>query len=398
MSGREGRMRRVLGNGALLILSLLVGYFVIQLGFFRLLLPSMRLTVRPHLPELADVLVQTSKSQYVPRDYIALLGDSYAEGTGDWLLDIRGNEAQPFHSAHVIYELTGRDVVSFGRGGAGSAEAIVLRPTRILESSRCISFPRIGIPNRIVIYFYEGNDLKDNLAFARKVEAAQGRVDTAAVDAYLKSNYGVFSSWRCQSYLGDTIGRMVKFAYQWRSARYHEDFPPHPVGPVGPGTNPIEIAGQVVGIPLALQGPPLELSDAEIALGGMVLDRSLAWLRNRFAALLITVVYVPSPLSVYRLNGPVLYSAGQRHEPGGETASDAAVNSNSTRICKLVRQAALRHGAHLLDARPELRALAEKTLIHGPRDWGHFNEAGYRALGRMVTHHLADGSGAADCD
>jgi len=58
-------------------------YFVAEFVFFRVLLPSMPLQLRPHLPDVADVLVQNSKSSFVPHDYVALLGDSYAEGIGD---------------------------------------------------------------------------------------------------------------------------------------------------------------------------------------------------------------------------------------------------------------------------------------------------------------------------
>jgi hypothetical protein len=48
-----------------------------------------------------------------------------------------------FHSAHTNQQQTGRDVVSFGIGGAGSAEAMVLRPAAVLPSSKCSVFPTI---------------------------------------------------------------------------------------------------------------------------------------------------------------------------------------------------------------------------------------------------------------
>jgi hypothetical protein len=94
------------------------------------LLPNVQLKLRPHLPEAAGVLVQSSKAAAVPKSYVAILGDSYAEGNGDWQLSVAEDEAAAFHSAHVIHSLTGRDVVSFGRGGASSAEALVRQPAR----------------------------------------------------------------------------------------------------------------------------------------------------------------------------------------------------------------------------------------------------------------------------
>jgi hypothetical protein len=102
------------------------------------------------LPAAADVLTQTSKSGYFPQNYVALLGDSYAEGYGDWLQQ-GGKRSGPFHSAHIIQQQTGRDVVSFGIGGAGSAEAMVLRPAAVLPSSKCSVFPTIDQPRQMFI-------------------------------------------------------------------------------------------------------------------------------------------------------------------------------------------------------------------------------------------------------
>ena len=50
----------------------------------------------------------------MPRDYITLLGDSYAEGQGDGLLAANGDRAKFVQSAHVLQRLTGHDAVSLG--------------------------------------------------------------------------------------------------------------------------------------------------------------------------------------------------------------------------------------------------------------------------------------------
>ena len=154
-------------NGLLLVASMLVGYYAIELAFFRLLLPRISLNIVSHLPDTAGVLVQNSRSNKLPHDYVALFGDSYAEGVGDWLLQAHGNRAKPFHSAHVIHEATGRDVVSFGREGKSSAEALVQMPSRIFAGTRCSIFPDIEPPREIFVYFYEGNDADDNLKHLR---------------------------------------------------------------------------------------------------------------------------------------------------------------------------------------------------------------------------------------
>jgi hypothetical protein len=109
------KLRQHLLNTILITASLSCTYLVVELVFFRILLPQLSLNLKTHLPDTAGVLVQASKAGFIPHDYIALLGDSYAEGVGDWLLQVNGDRTKPYHSANIIREATGRDVVSFGR-------------------------------------------------------------------------------------------------------------------------------------------------------------------------------------------------------------------------------------------------------------------------------------------
>src|SRR5882757_7364429 len=81
-----------------------------------------------YLPEDIRVFAQSSKAGVLPRDPVLLLGDSYAQGYGDWLLESDPNRNDPFHSAHVIQRLSGRDVVALGESGAGSAEGMAAFP------------------------------------------------------------------------------------------------------------------------------------------------------------------------------------------------------------------------------------------------------------------------------
>src|SRR5215813_3862794 len=113
-------VKSALANLALVVVSLAVTYLAASFVIFRFLLPHLSLNLHPHFPDIAEVFAQTSKAGAVPRDYIALLGDSYAEGQGDGLLAAGGDRAKFMHSAHVLQRLTGRDVVSLGIGGAGS--------------------------------------------------------------------------------------------------------------------------------------------------------------------------------------------------------------------------------------------------------------------------------------
>ena len=168
------RLKLALANALLLFVSIAVTYLVASFVIFRFLLPHLSLNLHPHFPDIAEVFAQTSKAGTVPRDYIALLGDSYAEGQGDGLLAANGDRAKFQHSAHVLHRLTGRDVVSLGIGGAGSVQAMVRQPARILNGN-CFLYPRLDPPRQIVVYFYEGNDLDENGYIVGRV-AGEGAV------------------------------------------------------------------------------------------------------------------------------------------------------------------------------------------------------------------------------
>ncbi len=377
------RLRALAINALLVLVSTLLSYVVLELLFFRVLLPDARFSPRPFLPETPGALVQTTKAGYAPHDYVAILGDSYAEGVGDEMLHANGDDTKLFHAAHVIHARTGRDVVTFGQGGAGSAEAFVRLPTRAINGSRCMVFPTIEEPAQIFAYFYEGNDIDENLVLSRRIAAQYGGTDPAAIDRFLTEDYGRFASWRCHFYLGDNISRMARFIHEYKVRKTN------PFYTSETNRNTFLIAGKPTPAPAVL-GPAVAVAPEDIRTAISVFDRSLGWLRQRFARSSIVVVHVPSPLSVYRpATATVTYLAidGAGYQPR-ETES-ARVAANSDLLCGLVREAAISHGTGFLDARPALRAAADRP-IHGPIDWLHFNRDGYQAFGDLLTRRLPD--------
>jgi hypothetical protein len=131
------RVKDALGNILLVAASITICYAVAEFVFFRFMLPYMSLNILPHLPDRAAYFMQSSKSHFVPRDYIVLVGDSYAQGMGDWLYANSGDQSKPHHSANVLHDQLGTDVVSVGRaasrGGNGAAGDAGLRRLLLLS-------------------------------------------------------------------------------------------------------------------------------------------------------------------------------------------------------------------------------------------------------------------------
>jgi hypothetical protein len=79
-------MHRLLGahlaNALLVTVSVLLTYAIAEAVFFRVALPYLSLTTLPPISERAPFFLQGSKRGYVAHDYIALVGDSNAQGKG----------------------------------------------------------------------------------------------------------------------------------------------------------------------------------------------------------------------------------------------------------------------------------------------------------------------------
>ena len=149
--------------------SVVLTYLACEAAFSGFGLRYLPLRLHEHLPDEIRIFAQSSKAGVVPHHPVLLLGDSYAQGRGDWLHEADPSRNSPFASANVINTLSGKDVVSLGVGGSGSAEAMVAYPKQAYYYSERAWFLRLPTPELAVVYFYEGNDLLNNV---RILEAA----------------------------------------------------------------------------------------------------------------------------------------------------------------------------------------------------------------------------------
>jgi hypothetical protein len=371
-----------------------VTYVVAEAAFVFVGLRYIPLRLQAYLPEDIRIFAQSSKAGVLPTHPVLLLGDSYAQGYGDWLLESDPNRNGPFHSGHVIQRLSGRDVVTLGASGAGSAEGIAALPAIAYADANRAWVLRLPPPRVAVVYFYEGNDLNDNMNFLqRRVENPDAaglveRIDRsiAAYPAALSVHAelgGYFPLLRFSArivrriYLELTSATAAQEPGSDNAANAAQVDPP----------NAVEIAGQAVALPANLQSPALELTRPELERAALVYERSLAFLRKRLPATPVLVVYLPSPLSSYRLLGPEVSS--QQYVAGRATRyPKERVEEYSNAICGLIRAATVEQGAGFLDLRPAIRAAGTSDLLHGPRDFKHFNRKGMEVTGQAVADRI----------
>src|SRR5262245_55804588 len=102
MPGASGARRwRIRVSDALLVVaSVLLTLLLFEVAFSLIGLRYVPLRLQQYLSNELRPFAQSSKAGVVPRHAIVLLGDSYAQGAGDWLLEANPNGNGAFHSAH----------------------------------------------------------------------------------------------------------------------------------------------------------------------------------------------------------------------------------------------------------------------------------------------------------
>jgi hypothetical protein len=328
----------------------------------------------------------------LPRTYIAVLGDSYAAGQGDWYdeavrQDPFGNP--PYHSAHVIHELTGLDVVTFGSPGAESADGIVYRPISVVEMLRSRGVA-LEMPSRLVIYFYEGNDFRGNLDFlARYWASNEDEYTTEAMTTLFEKIFseGPRSDGLIERLRHHELLRRIYvpklFWVAWRDIGLMLSDSENDTVTEKDQLVQLKTRATRLRPPVRLQAPPMWFDSETTRKSLFVLEESMRYATRYFNGSTFLIVYIPSPLVLYDLE-----SASVKVVPPdgtGRAYSVSEIYAMSDNLCNQVALVASRVGSSFLDLRPYARVRAKEHPLHGPNDWHHFNRLGYEALGSAVA-------------
>ena len=385
-------MRKFLVNILLTLTSVGLVYLVAELLLFPLLLPHLPQNLFNAMSREPRVLGQSSKQGLLPAPgYLAIAGDSYAQGKGDWFIDNGYNRGSRFHTPHLLQDALGVDCVSFGRSGAGSVDGLLLEPLQILRflNRHGLDMPE---PGQMLLFFYEGNDIEDNRKFVSNHyepvmgTAAVGRLGDADEFRFFLDNMEkdyADGNWRetgDRAMLGGMLLRFLRDTVYYRLTRsVVEADPLREPGAV----NRVRLASGIAPVPDKLQGPPVEASPEWIDRGLFLFEQSALALRRALPNTRMHIVYIPSPAACYDWRGQTV-SMEREEQP----VDKALIFLCSDQMAERLRAFAAANGFGFADTRSELRRTATTALLHGPRDWDHFNRVGYEAFTRAILDSL----------
>ena len=408
----------MLKNSALFLTSL---FLILALGewLFPKTLGKLPLRLHGSIDKNLRILAQSSKKSTLPYEYIAIVGDSYAVGAGDWLEEIRGTSffgSPDYSPAHLIHKKTGIDVVSFGQGCVGSFGGIWKEPITQFSHINSVKKYHLSPPKYLLVFFYEGNDIYDNVYFLRKklLSIKKGslkkKIELNEVSAFLNREFqNVLSDdnggsfWKNMLFTRSIFKGVLNLVEEWvpsnKSQKNYFSYPKTPI-------NIAWIDKKQVSLPMHLQASPLfgvkesdrilgqkrkltnqieefHITEGEYKLGLFVFEQALAMLAGFFPQTDIKVIFIPSPLSSYHLTSQKVSYRGYMEFENFEDVG--VIKRRHAELCKAIRGISVVRKVSFLNTTKSLRKVASQEFIHGPIDWDHFNKGGYEALSTDIA-------------
>ena len=398
------RLKSISINLGLSLISIILFILMMELVFPKIL-HKLPLPFYLGLGKDYKILGQYHKKSVIPVDYIAIVGDSHALGSGDWYLQVVKKHKLTqgdYHSAHILYNKTGRDVLSFGALGSGSLRGLVLKPISYFKHFNLLRDFELKQPKEILVYFFEGNDLSDNLIdiynhyrdnydMARLYDHEYFKTfiekEILSTDRIYRGEVP-YKNWLFSRFLVESVGDNIYNEIK-RGIKKFKQVSPNFSGKVSPTNSDIaKVGGKELPIPHSTQQPALNLNEEQTRQAIYVFEQSLKYMAGFFNESKVTIVYIPSPISVYKWASPTITIIGGTVTPIGVTPV-VRVYQRSDEIFEQIKTIAEKYNHPLIDTRPLLRATALKEPVHGPRDWYHPNKKGYEAIAQVILENTS---------
>ena len=353
-------------------------------------------------------LGQYSKDEVIPKGYLAIVGDSNVYGYGPWLYENSWSMKQPiFAPNHLLHASLKKDFVSFGYPGFGSLGSSLSMVSELQMLKKSWTWPKIEDPLEILFVFYEGNDLINNLHEVEQRGIDLYSIESNTLDQKIAKiirdeEIKLSESWAITDHSAawNLFSGLTKNYYRKFFQKPEVDSSDLRSSPLDQpsislehnGSKPTNIAN-ISGVQVHLgfcEDPALLLNETEIALSLKICEHSLRYLRSNFPDSKISLIYLPSSLSIYNFGdcyispAPLVMMGKSR---SGLFKRDDAIERNKFLRAEFLK-ITQKIGTEFWDTTDHLREIASNQLLHGTRDPIHLNRAGYEAFTESILTFL----------
>ena len=389
----------------------LKNYFFNFLLFFIFILIKIspqKVFPRPLAATLPNVLLTFHPDTYKKKDlknFSAVLGNSVAQGNGDAYLEGKDN----YSITHKLHDITKKNYLIFGRAGHHSIES-VSNLIKVHElSNNFFLIKNLNKPNSIYFYFYEGIDLIWNydLFIKTKLENESIKNYTSRLierdsNPLIKDkiyNYfpiipfsgsflkdfkrlisDVFQSGNLKNSLSAIMDRIKKLFgfYIVLGDRQENNLT---------WTNSLKEHNNIKNI-RPIQGASETLNTNQIKIGLNIFFESVKQVKDWSKAEDITIIYISSPISIYDWNEPIVYELQSLAPKFKKDVKSITNNENKIKnifIRQQIKNFSKKNNFVFIDPSDVLIKKGKSEVLHGPLDWGHLNDKGYKIVSDFIV-------------
>ena len=135
-----------------------------------------------------------------------------------------------------------------------------------------------------------------------------------------------------------------------------------------------------------IQGAALHLTDKETLIALNILFESISYIKSWLKSDKVTIVYLPSPISTYEWEEPIIFFYGNYYK-GKKNTTNKENNQKSLMIRNQIKEFSKINNIEFLDTTDYLYEKGKNTVLHGPLDWGHFNYDGYKNISNYIIRN-----------
>ena len=100
----------------------------------------------------------------------------------------------------------------------------------------------------------------------------------------------------------------------------------------------------------------------------------------------VKIIYLPSVFSSYKIISPLALTKTDFGLPG--IVDTHTLLQRHLEVCREILKISQKLNISFFDTTRYMQKASSKAYIHGPKDWDHLNELGYRALSDSISEFL----------
>jgi hypothetical protein len=277
-------------------------------------------------------------------NYIAIVGDSHAFGSGEAYLQNK----KDYSIGHHLYSRLDRKINFFNFGIPGGGSNTILK--HFLHCKNLLK----SHPKKVIYLFYEGNDLENNI----------------------KEHLSLKKKKKQKNYYFPIIKIIKRFiSINFRKKKKNKS----------KETNTYIMNDTENKIHYPLQSPPIELSNEELKLSLNILFSSIKKIKQTTEN--IVIVYIPSPTSVLDLKNPITIQQYFKNRKKKLFEKKQLTDLSNT-VKMRVKSFSKINNISFIDVTDNLINIANKKHVYGPVDFKHPNYLGYKIISDKLFMEL----------